>query len=71
MQEINLIFGARNCEFRITPIMLNGRKKTSNQRSFLYKLFIRLDGFQNFSSSFFNVSLTIKFHPRLLRRIIN
>lgn len=23
MQEINLIFGARNGEFRITPIMLN------------------------------------------------
>ena len=24
MQEINLIFGARNGEFRITAIMLNG-----------------------------------------------
>ena len=24
MQEINLIFGARNGEFRITTIMLNG-----------------------------------------------
>ena len=26
MQEINLIFGARNGEFRITAIMLNGLK---------------------------------------------
>ena len=26
MQEINLIFGARNGEFRITAIMLNGHK---------------------------------------------
>ena len=25
MQEINLIFGARNGEFRITAIMLNGK----------------------------------------------
>lgn len=34
MQEINLIFGARNGEFRITTIMLNG-SKTSGKFKFL------------------------------------